>query len=163
MNINDRENRFNNDIYSMKWLNFKKNPKPLWQIAIVTLIMCINGIVFASVYTIGEDFRAIIIFFWSVICISSILNQACYYCNHWIMITDIFFVILLMGTFAIIFIPTATVILWIVAILAIVVFSIMEYYKYQKTTTVLEVIWLVNAWHFMVILTTVLLYTLSND
>lgn len=161
MNINTREKRFTENIYDMSWLTFKKDPKPLWQIAIVTLIMCINGIVFASVYTIGEDFRGIIIFFWSVICISSILNQACYYCNYWLMLTDIFFVILLMGTFAIIFIPTAVLTQWIIAIVAIIVFIIMEYYKGQKKTTVMQIIWLVNAWHAMVILTTVVLYTLS--
>lgn len=161
--INTRKPRFNDNYYDIPFKEFKKNPKPLWEIGLVTIIMVINGITFTAIYDTTEGYRALIIALWVVIGICSVLFQACFYTEavmlEWL---DCIFVWFLGIIYGIVFIPIAEWYSWVVAALAVSVFLILQVYRSYESTTVLTIIYLVNAWHIMVIITTILLYTTSS-
>ena len=102
------------------------NPKPLWQVIYVNIIMCVVGIVCAQ-FRVSEDFRIIKTFLWIAIGILSVLYQGCLYPqDKWLGWLDSACVITLMIFNIIVFAPIVPWWCWLIAGLSIVMFIIYE-------------------------------------
>jgi hypothetical protein len=160
-----RKNRFEKDEEEYElFYEYCLNPKPLWQVIYVNIIMCTVGIVCAQ-FRVSEDFRIIKTFLWIAIGILSILYQGCLYPqDKWLGWLDSACVVTLMIFNFIVFAPLVPWWCWLIAGLSIVMFIIYEAYKiYDKHLTVQQYTWLLNGWHVMVIITTICFYASTSE
>ena len=160
-----RKDRFEKDEEEYElFYEYCLNPKPLWQVIYVNIIMCTVGIVCAQ-FRVSEDFRIIKTFLWIAIGILSILYQGCLYPqDKWLGWLDSACVVTLMIFNFIVFAPLVPWWCWLIAGLSIVMFIIYEAYKiYDKHLTVQQYTWLLNGWHVMVIITTICFYASTSE
>ena len=156
--LSNRKDRFPNPDYQL-FSEYCKKPKPLWQVIYVNIIMCVIGVICAQ-FRVSEDFRVIKTFLWISIGILSVLYQGCLYPEYkWLGWIDTACVIALMVFNTIVFAPIVEWWCWLIAGSAIIAFIVYQYYRvYDKTLTVHAYTWLLNAWHIMVIITTLSFY-----
>jgi predicted membrane channel-forming protein YqfA (hemolysin III family) len=162
-----RENRFSKVLVADEYELFHdycRNPRPLWQVIFVNIIMCVVGVVCAQ-FRVSEDFRIIKTFLWVAIGILSVLYQGCLYPQYkWLGWMDSACVISLMIFNTIVFAPICPWWCWLIASMAIVMFIIYESYRiWDKKLTVQQYTWLLNGWHVLVIITTVCFYASTSE
>lgn len=153
--------------YQEKYSEFCQNPRALWEIIVVSIIMSLVGILLASIMQQTEMFRAPIIVLWVTIPLGSVLYQGCIYPKNYILSwMDTACVLALMTLYAIVFIPIVPWWCWVIAVITIMSFIYYELRKYSKgenEPTVLEMIWLVNIWHTLTITTIICMYSSTVD
>ena len=151
--------------YDESIIEFCKNPRPLWEIVVVSVIMSLTGIILAAIMNQSKDFRAAIIVLWFVIPLGSVLYQGCIYPNNQILSwLDTACVSAMITMYTIVFAPIAPWWCWLVAAAAIVMFLVYQVRRYSDDPpTVMEYIWLVNSWHILTIATMVTMYLATVD
>lgn len=152
--------------YDESIVEFCKNPRPLWEIVITSIIMSLTGIILAAIMNQSKDYRAVIIILWLLIPLGSVLYQGCIYPNNQILsCLDTTCVWVIIVIYSVIFGPIAPWWCWLVAAAAVIMFLVYQFRRWnpENPPTVMEYIWLVNSWHILTIATMLTMYLSTLD